>query len=86
MTRAIMGIVAAIAVAAAMPVAAQNPGGPRIPRVQDDSPDPDVQALFKELRARGTEPLNLHRTYGNAPKLARATLALAQALRDGAAK
>ena len=84
MTRAIMGIVAAIAVAAAMPVAAQNTGGPRVPLVQDDSTDPDVQALFNELRSRGTRPLNLHRVYSNAPKLARATLALAQALRDDA--
>ncbi len=52
--------------------------------MQDDFPDPEVQAAFKELRARGTEPLNLHRVYDNAPKLARASLALAQALRDGA--
>ncbi len=85
MTRTILGIVAAMVVAAAaMPVAAQNTGGPRVPLVQDDSADPDVQALFKELRARGTRPLNLHRIYGNAPKLARATLALAQALRNDA--
>ena len=84
MTRAIMGIVAAIAVASAMPVAAQNTAGPRVPLVQNDSSDPEVQAAFKELRARGTEPLNLHRVYNNAPKLARASLAMAQALRDGA--
>jgi alkylhydroperoxidase family enzyme len=83
MTRAIMGIVAAIAVASAIPVAAQNTG-PRVPLVQNDSPDPEVQAAFKELRARGTEPLNLHRIYNNAPKLARASLTMAQALRDGA--
>ena len=86
MTRAFLGIVAAIVVAASMPVAAQNTSGPRVPLVQDDSPDAEVQAAFKDLRARGTEPLNLHRVYNNAPKLARATLALAQALRDGAAE
>ena len=33
------------------------------------------------MRARGTAPLNLHRVYGNAPKLARTSLAVAQALR-----
>ena len=49
--------------------------------MQDDTYDPDAQALFKELRERGTSPLNLHRVYSNAPKLARATLAVAQALR-----
>ena len=64
-----------------MPVAAQQAAGPRVPLVQDDTPDPDAQALFKELRARGTAPLNLHRVYGNAPKLARTSLAVAQALR-----
>ena len=81
MLRAILGIVAAIGIVATMPVAAQQTSGPRLPPVQDDTPDPDAQALFKELRDRGTRPLNLHRVYSNAPKLARATLALAQALR-----
>jgi alkylhydroperoxidase family enzyme len=81
MLRAMMGVFAALCVVAAMPVAAQQAGGPRVPLVQDDTPDPDAQALFKELRARGTAPLNLHRVYGNAPKLARTSLAVAQALR-----
>jgi alkylhydroperoxidase family enzyme len=82
--KTIMGIVAAMTVMAAAPVWAQRIGEARVPLVQDDSPDPDVQAEFKELRARGTEPLNLHRVYNNAPKLARAVSALAQALRYGA--
>ena len=81
MLRTIMGAFAALCVVAAMPVAAQQAAGPRVPLVQDDTPDPDAQALFKELRARGTAPLNLHRVYGNAPKLARTSLAAAQALR-----
>jgi len=55
-----------------------------VPLVQDDTTNPDAQALFNELRARGTMPLNLHRVYGNAPKLARSSLALAQALRHDA--
>ena len=81
MLRVILSVVAAVGVVATMPVAAQQSAGPRVPLVQDDTSDPDAQALFKELRARGTSPLNLHRVYGNAPKLARATLAVAQALR-----
>lgn len=84
MTTAIRCIIVAVVMAAAMPVAAQQSGGPRVPLVQDDFSDPDVQAAFKELRERGTEPLNLHRVYNNAPKLARASLALAQALRNDA--
>jgi alkylhydroperoxidase family enzyme len=81
MLRIILSVVAAVGVMATMPVAAQQSAGPRVPLVQDDTSDADAQALFKELRARGTAPLNLHRVYGNAPKLARATLAVAQALR-----
>jgi 4-carboxymuconolactone decarboxylase len=81
MLKVILSIVATVGVVAMMPAAAQQSGGPRLPLVQDDTKDPDAQALFKELRARGTAPLNLHRVYSNAPKLARATLAVAQALR-----
>ena len=81
MLRIILGIVATVAVVTTMPAPAQQSAAPRVPRVQDDTKDPDAQALFKELRDRGTAPLNLHRTYANAPKLARATLAVAQALR-----
>jgi alkylhydroperoxidase family enzyme len=85
MLRSILSVVAVVGVVAAMPVAAQQTAkqsaGPRVPRVQDDTKDPDAQALFKELRTRGTAPLNLHRVYANAPKIARATLAVAQALR-----
>ena len=71
MTRAMIGTLAAIIVAATMPASAQQ--APRVPLVQDDSPDADVQAGFKEIRARGTAPLNLHRIYANAPKIARAS-------------
>jgi alkylhydroperoxidase family enzyme len=81
MLRVILSVVATIGVAATMPAAAQQSAGPRVPLIQDDTKDPDAQALFNELRARGTAPLNLHRTYSNAPKLARASLAVAQALR-----
>jgi alkylhydroperoxidase family enzyme len=82
--RVVLCGVAMAGVVAAMPVAAQQGAGPRVPLVQDDTKDPDAQAFFKELRARRTAPLNLHRVYGNAPKLARTTLAVAQALRHDA--
>lgn len=81
MSRVILSVIAASVVAASMPVAAQQSTGPRVPLVQDDTADPDAQALFKDLRSRGTAPLNLHRVYSNAPKLARASLSVAQALR-----
>jgi alkylhydroperoxidase family enzyme len=82
--RVVLCGIAMAGVVAAMPVAAQQGAGPRVPLVQDDTKDPDAQAFFKELRARRTAPLNLHRVYGNAPKLARTTLAVAQALRHDA--
>src|SRR5438445_170969 len=84
MARAIIGLTAAFVFAAALPAAAQHTSGPRVPLVQDDSTDPDVQATFKDLKERGTTPLNLHRIYANAPKIARAQSALAKALRTDA--
>jgi alkylhydroperoxidase family enzyme len=83
-TRAMIGVLATITVAVMIPASAQQAAAPRVPLVQDDSPDADVQAGFKEIRARGTAPLNLHRIYANAPKIARAMSATAQALRNGA--
>jgi len=80
----IKATVVALLIATALPVPAQQSGGPRVPLVQDDTTNPDARALFEELRARGTRPLNLHRVYGNAPKLARSSLAMAQALRHDA--
>lgn len=77
-------LVLALAALAATPAAAQHSSAPRVPLVQDDSSDPDVQAIFKDLRARGTAPLNLHRVYANAPKIARRMSAVAQALRNDA--
>jgi alkylhydroperoxidase family enzyme len=72
-----------VALLSAMPALAQS-SGPRIPPVGDSTPDPDAQAIFKDLRARGTAPLNLHRIYANAPKISRRMSAVAQALRNDA--
>ena len=82
MARALIVVVAVSALAVLLPAAAQQ--APRVPLVQDDTKDPDAQAIFKDLRARGTEPLNLHRVYANAPKIARRMSATAQSLRNDA--
>jgi alkylhydroperoxidase family enzyme len=88
MVRAIMALAGMVALGAVLAPAsatfAQQASDRRMPLVGDDSTDPDVQAMFKDLRARGTTPLNLHRIYANAPKLARAQSALAKALRGDA--
>ena len=82
MARAPILILALLALAAMPPAAAQQ--APRVPLVGDDTTDPDAQAIFKDLRARGTEPLNLHRIYANAPKISRRLSATAAALRNDA--
>ena len=84
MTRAIIALLAAIVIVTTLSASAQQSSDRRIPLVQDDTADPDVQATFRDLRARGTAPLNLHRIYANAPKLARAQSAMAKALRADA--
>ncbi len=84
MVRALLLGLAALAAATAGAAAQHGAGAPRVPLVQDDSQDPDVQAIFKDLRARGTAPLNLHRVYANAPKIARRMSAVAAALRADA--
>src|SRR5262249_26965962 len=82
MARTPMVILALCALAATPSAIAQH--APRVPLVQDDTKDPDAQAIFKDLRARGTEPLNLHRIYANAPKISRRLSATAQSLRNDA--
>ena len=47
MTRTIIGLAAAFVLAAALPAAAQHTSGARVPLVQDDSTDPDVQATSR---------------------------------------
>jgi alkylhydroperoxidase family enzyme len=84
MTRALVALLAVAVMVTALSASAQQSSDRRIPLVQDDTIDPDVQATFRDLRARGTAPLNLHRIYANAPKLARAQSALAKALRADA--
>jgi alkylhydroperoxidase family enzyme len=63
---------------------AQSPSAPRIPLVQSDTTDPDAAAALKEIEARGIKPHNIHRTYANAPKIARRFSAVALAIRNDA--
>ena len=57
---------------------------PRVPPVQDDTPDPDAAANLKAIAARGIKPHDIHRVYANAPKLQHRSSALAQAIRNDA--
>ncbi|WP_434106095.1 carboxymuconolactone decarboxylase family protein [Paraburkholderia caffeinilytica] len=53
----------------------------RIPLVSDDTSDLMVQKSFSDVRAKGSQPLNLHRTMANAPKMMLAAGVMAHAIR-----
>jgi len=76
----IVVILAAFAVAFAVPAHAEGPIA-RVPAVQENSTDPDVKAMFDNARKRGGQVINLSLVRGNAPKLARAASAVAYAIR-----
>ncbi len=80
MKRSALFALAALGALAALPAAAQQQPA-RIPLVPSDTADPVLAPMFKVIRDRGGEPLNMHRTIGNAPKVFRAYAGLAFALR-----
>ena len=82
MTRAMIGLLALIAITATFPASAQQ--APRVPLVQDDTTDPDAAANLKAVSGRGIKPHDIHRVYANAPKLQRHSSALARAIRNDA--
>ncbi len=53
----------------------------RIPLVPSDTQDSAVKPLFDKVRAKGSEPLNIHRLLALSPKLYLANQGMAQALR-----
>lgn len=61
-------------------VAADQPQS-RVPLVGDDTTDPAVQAFYANVRKRGGEPLNLHRTMANAPEMMKGSSGMAYAIR-----
>ena len=67
----------------ALPIIPVQAAGPiaRIPAVQENSTDPDVQAMFNNARSRGGQVINLSLIRGNAPKLAKASSGVAYAIR-----
>lgn len=53
----------------------------RVPLIGDDSADPTVQKFFAEIRGKGAQPINMHRTLANAPALMEAARIAAYAIR-----
>lgn len=53
----------------------------RIPLVSRDTQDPAIKPSFDRVRAKGSEPLNIHRLLAVSPKLYAANQGMAQSLR-----
>jgi alkylhydroperoxidase family enzyme len=62
------------------PAAIKDTSVSRLPALPDPS-DPYLKEMFAKVRAKGGQPLNIHLVQGFAPKLARARLDMAYALR-----
>ncbi len=77
---ALVTIVAVLVAALAIPARAEGPVA-RVPAVRENSTDPDLKAIFDNARKRGGQVINLVLVKGNAPKLARASSAMAYAIR-----
>jgi AhpD family alkylhydroperoxidase len=69
-----------LAAPAATQTAALTTSVSRLPPLPDPS-DPYLKEMFAKIRAKGGQPLNIHFVQGFAPKLAKARLDMAYALR-----
>ena len=56
----------------------------RVPLVGDDTTNPVIQKFYADVRAKGGQPLNLHRTMANAPEMMNGSSGMAYAIRYGA--
>jgi alkylhydroperoxidase family enzyme len=63
-----------------LPIRAEDGPVSRLPALPDPS-DPYLMEMFAKVRAKGGQPLNIHLVQGFAPKLAKARLDMAYALR-----
>ena len=69
-----------ITLMAAAPTATKDTSVSRLPALPDPS-DPYLKEMFAKVHAKGGQPLNIHLVQGFAPKLAKARLDMAYALR-----
>jgi len=56
----------------------------RVPLVPPDTKDPIVGPIFEGIKSRGGQPLNMHRTVANSPKIFKAYVDMAITLRTAA--
>lgn len=75
------GTLAAVVTCVALSAAAQDA---RVPLVAPDTKDPIVGPIFDGIRSRGGQPLNMHRTVAQSPKIFKAYVDMAITLRTAA--
>jgi alkylhydroperoxidase family enzyme len=77
------GFLLGLAVIVPVQAPVQAEGGPiaRVPAVQESNPDPTVQEMFANAKARGGQIINLSLIRANAPKLAKPGAGVAYAIR-----
>jgi alkylhydroperoxidase family enzyme len=80
MQRPILCLAVLLAVLFALPIRAEDGPVSRLPAMPDPS-DPYLKEMFAKVHAKGGQPLNIHLVQGFAPKLAKARLDMAYALR-----
>lgn len=68
----------------ATPASRETSRPARVPLVSADTADPIVAPIFAGIRARGGQPLHMHRAVANAPRIFKAYVDMAIALRAGA--
>lgn len=76
-----LALMAALSFSIACSAAAQDA---RVPLVPSDTKDPIVGPIFEGIKSRGGQPLNMHRSVANAPKIFKAYVDMAIALRTAA--
>ncbi len=69
-----------LALSIAIPIRAEDAPVSRLPALPDPS-DPYLKEMFAKIRSKGGQPLNIHLVQGFAPRLAKARLDMAYALR-----
>ena len=74
-------VLGTLAVVIAVGASAQETAKTRLPLVDPHTQDPVLRPIFDGMRARGLEPLNIHRTLAHAPEVYKAFGGLAAALR-----
>ena len=79
-----IALIATVTCLASVGTQAQDRPPARVPLVPSVTSEPTVGPIFEGIKARGGEPLNMHRAVANAPKIFKAYVDMAITLRTAA--